>query len=295
MHTSVLPKEVIKYLNPKSGENFVDCTLGQGGHTFSILDLTGPSGKVLGIDWDKESINRFCAQHPGSKLQRLVLACGNFANIGEIVRQSDFKPVNGILMDIGLSSWHFEDSGRGFGFSKDEVLDMRYDPGTSESARDLVNRLQQVEIEKILKEYGEEKFARSIAKSIIYERRKKAFDTTFDLVEAVKKGVPTRYHSRRPHFATRTFQALRIAVNGELDNLSSALPQAYKILAPGGRLAVISFHSLEDRIVKNCFRELALAGAKILTKKPITPQAEEIDSNPRSRSAKMRAIMKPEI
>lgn len=294
MHKSVLPKEVIEYLNPKSGENFIDCTLGQGGHTFSILDLIGPSGRVLGIDWDKESLNRFCAQHPDPSLQRLVLACGNYSRIKEIAAEFDFKPVNGVLMDIGLSSWHFEESSRGFGFSKDEELDMRYDTGTAESAKDLINRLPQQDLERILREYGEEKFARSIARRIAMSRKIRPIQTTLELVEAVKKGVPTRCHLHKPHFATRTFQALRIAVNHELDNLETALTPAYEILAPGGRLVVISFHSLEDRIVKNRFRELkANKGALILTKKPVTPQEEEINFNPRSRSAKLRAIMKP--
>ena len=294
MHKSVLPKEVIEYLNPKSGENFIDCTLGQGGHAFSILDLTGPSGRVLGIDWDKESLDRFCAQHPDPSSQRLILAHGNYFRIKEIAAEFDFKPVNGVLMDIGLSSWHFEESSRGFGFSKDEELDMRYDTGTADSAKDLINRLPQQDLERILRDYGEEKFARSIAGRIAMSRKIRPIRTTMELVEAVKKGVPTRYHSRKPHFTTRTFQALRIAVNHELDNLEKALPLAYEILAPGGRLVVISFHSLEDRIVKNRFRELkANEGAIILTKKPITPQEEEINSNPRSRSAKLRAIMKP--
>ncbi|HOX30275.1 MAG TPA: 16S rRNA (cytosine(1402)-N(4))-methyltransferase RsmH [Candidatus Paceibacterota bacterium] len=295
MHKSVLPKEVIEYLKPKPGENFIDCTLGQGGHAFSILDLTGPSGQVLGIDWDKESLNRFCAQHPDLKPQRLIVANGNYSRIREIAEKLDFKPVNGVLLDIGLSSWHFEESGRGFGFSKDEYLDMRYDTGVPESASGLVNRLPQKDLERILREWGEEKFARSISRKIVVDRARKPITTTLELVEAVKKGVPTRYHDRRPHFATRTFQALRIAVNHELENLETALPSAYGILSPGGRLVVISFHSLEDRIVKNRFRELkASEGAIILTKKPISPQQEEINSNPRSRSAKLRAIMKPE-
>ncbi len=295
MHKSVLPKEVIEYLRPLPGENFIDCTLGQGGHSFSILDLTGPSGLVLGIDWDKDSLQRFCAQHPDLKGQRLVIANGNFSQIKAIAEKSGLSPINGILMDIGLSSWHFEESGRGFGFTKNEELDMRYDTDVKESAKDLLNRLDQKEIENILREFGEERFAGSIARRIVADRRKKPFQTTLDLVETIKKSVPTRYHNHRPHFATRTFQALRIAVNHELDNLKTALPEAFEILAPGGRLVVISFHSLEDRIVKNRFRELkASANAIILTKKPITPGEEELTVNPRSRSAKLRAIMKPE-
>ncbi len=295
MHISVLPKEVIEYLRPLSNENFIDCTLGQGGHAFSILDLTGPGGLVLGIDLDKKSLEKFGAQYPDLKRPRLIIVNGNYSRIKTIAKELDFKPVNGILMDIGLSSWHFEESGRGFGFTKNEELDMRYDTDVKESAKDLLNHLDQGEIEKILREYGEERFAGSIARRIVADRRKKPFQTTLDLVETIKKSVPTRYHNHRPHFATRTFQALRIAVNHELDNLETALPEAFEILAPGGRLVVISFHSLEDRIVKNRFRELkASANAIILTKKPITPGEEELTVNPRSRSAKLRAIMKPE-
>jgi 16S rRNA (cytosine1402-N4)-methyltransferase len=295
VHTSVLQQEVIKYLSPKPNENFVDCTLGWGGHSFSILEKNAPNGKVLGIDWDKESLKRFCAQCPESERRRLILANGNFSEVKRIVKDHNFGPVAGVIMDLGMSSWHLSESGRGFSFSNDETLDMRYSSENEKTAKELLNELPRDEIERILREYGEERFARSIAKKIALARRARAIETTSDLTDIIKKSIPSRYRFGKTHFATRTFQALRIAVNRELDNLEAALPQAHEILAPGGRLAVIAFHSLEDRIVKVRFREYAKEfGSEILTKKPITPSGEELENNPRSRSAKLRIIKKPE-
>lgn len=294
MHVPVITKEVIEYLGPKSNENFIDCTAGHGGHTKKILEKTGPNGKVLGIDQDPEQI-KICEEEIKDFKKRIILINSSYTNLKEIVKENNFKKVYGVLLDLGMSSWHLEKSGRGFSFLKDEPLDMRYGAECQNflTAKKIVNEYSEEEIEKILREYGEERFARNIGREIIAARRKELIETTFQLVEIIKKAVPLRFQHDRIHIATRTFQALRIAVNQELENLKSILPQAMDILEPRGRLVVISFHSLEDRIVKNFFRERAKEETlKILTKKPITPSFEEIKLNPRSRSAKLRAAVK---
>ncbi len=283
MHIPVLQKEVIKYLDPKPNENFIDATFGQGGHASAILDNNGPKGKVLGIDRDPEIIKY---SETGSK--RLILVCGNFINLQEIVKKYKFGPVQGILFDLGISSWHLEKSDRGFSFQRREPLDMRCNPDNPLTAEKIVNFWSKFEIEKILKEYGQESFAGSVAERIIGERKIRPIRNTFQLVEVIRKSLPARYLHQRLHFATRTFQALRIAVNDELNNLKKALPLAQDVLEPGGRLVIISFHSLEDRIVKNFFREMS-SRMEILTKKPTRPSASEIQINPRARSAKLRA------
>ncbi|GAI10311.1 unnamed protein product, partial [marine sediment metagenome] len=218
--------------------------------------------------------------------------CDNFANLKEIVKRERFLAVSGILFDLGMSSWHLTEAGRGFSFLKNEPLDMRYSPQNPLTAEKIVNYWSKSEIEKILREYGEERFAKKIAEKIIEVRKSKPIKTTFQLVEIVRKAVSSRYQPQKIHFATRTFQALRITVNDELNNLEKVLPQTLEILKPGGRLVVISFHSLEDKIVKNFYRDSSPEKLKILTKKPIRPQKEEIKINPRSRSAKLRACQK---
>jgi len=287
MHIPVLQKEVIQYLDPKSNENFIDCTVGEGGHALAILEKTAPKGKILGIDADPEIIKSL-------KLSsRIILVCDSFVNLKEVVEKTRFKSVQGILFDLGLSSWHLEESKRGFSFQRNEPLDMRYNPRSPLTAARIVNYYSFQEIEKILKEYGEERFAQEIAKEIITIRKIKPIETTFQLAEIIKRATPRWYHWKKIHPATRTFQALRIAVNDELNNLRKTLPQTIEILKPGGRLVVISFHSLEDRIVKYFYREQASVNRlKILTKKPVTPSKEEMKINPRSRSAKLRACLK---
>ena len=290
VHIPVLQKEVIKYLEPKPNENLIDCTIGEAGHTLAILEKNGPRGKVLGIDQDPEMIKNIeCRISNIEYKKRLILVCDNFANLEEIVKKENFKLVKGILFDLGMSSWHLEKSGRGFSFLKREPLDMRYNPESPLTAEKIVNYWSAPEIEKILREYGQESFAREIAKNIIEFRKIKPIKTTSLLVELVKKAVPKRFHHKKLHPATKTFQALRIAVNDELNNLEKGLSQALETLESGGRLAVISFHSLEDRIVKNFLQERKI---EILTKKPIAPSLEEIKINPRSRSAKLRVGQK---
>ena len=283
MHIPVLQKEVLQYLDPKPNENFIDATIDGGGHTAAILEKIKPNGKVLGIEIDPEIYQKLKSKN----LDRLVLTNDSYVNLKSILEKNHFRPVNGILFDLGMSSWHLEESGRGFTFMKDEPLDMRYSLENNLTAEKIINNYSQEEIEKILKEYGEERFARRIAKRIIKERPIK---TTLQLVEIIKRVVPGR---TKINPATRTFQALRIAVNDELNNLRKVLPQTIEVLAPGGKIVIISFHSLEDRIVKNFFREEARKGPlRILTKKPVRPSKEEIKINPRSRSAKLRAAMK---
>ena len=285
MHIPVLQKEVIEYLDPKPNENFIDCTIGEGGHTLAILEKNGPEGKVLGIEWDPELYKNLKKEIPRWNLgKRVVLVNDSYTNLKEIVEREKFQPVSGILFDLGFSSWHLEESGRGFSFEKNEPLDMRYNLENPLTAEKIVNNWPEREIEKILREYGEERFARRIAREIVQERKIKPIKITFQLVETIKKATPIWYHHRKIHPATRTFQALRIAVNDELKNLEIALPQAVEILEKDGKLAVISFHSLEDRIVKNFFRE----NLKVITKKPIKPSLEEIELNRRSRPAKLR-------
>ncbi|MFH1575409.1 MAG: 16S rRNA (cytosine(1402)-N(4))-methyltransferase RsmH [Candidatus Nealsonbacteria bacterium] len=273
MHVPVLQKEVIKYLDPKPGENFIDCTFGQGGHSLAILGKNAPNGKILGID--------LCltlkVKHP-----RAVLVQDNFANLTDIVRQNKIGKVDGILFDLGYSSWHLEESGRGFSFQKKEPLDMRYNLQNQLTAEKIVNFWSKFEIERVLREYGEEKRAGKIAAKIIEARIQKPIKNTAHLTEIINKaGAAPRL----------TFQALRIAVNDELNNIEKALPQALQILEHGGRIVVISFHSLEDRIVKNFLKNNSL-NLNILTKKPTVPERQEIIINNKSRSAKLRAAIK---
>ena len=290
VHIPVLQKEVLDFLNPKANENFVDCTIGEGGHALAILERILPNGKLLGIDWTRELIESLMAK-AGSLNKNLILVCDNFANLKNIVKRCGFGQVSGVLFDLGLSSWHLEKSGRGFSFSRDEPLDMRFQGGVT--AQEIVNWWPQKELERMLKEYGEERFAKRIANEIVRSREKEPITSTLQLVSIVERAVPYWYQKRRIHPATKTFQALRIAVNDELNNLGRALPQAIEVLKPGGRLVVISFHSLEDRIVKNFLRENSRKGLlKVLTKKPVKPSAEEVKVNPRSRSARLRAAVK---
>jgi len=310
VHIPVLLEEVLKYLDPKPGENFIDCTVGEGGHAVAILERTVPDGKVLGIDADGESLRNIESRIKNHESRKQInLIQGNFANIEEIVAQEHFRPVSGVLMDLGLSSWQLEESGRGFSFLKNEPLDMRFTtndsrPTTNDkrlttnyerqiTAEEIVHTWKREELEKILREYGEERYAGRIAGAIVLARKRKKLKTTQELVRVIREVVPFRYAMGRLHFATRTFQALRIAVNDELGTLKRGLEGACKALDVGGRLAVISFHSLEDLIVKNFFREHKKLGVlEVRTKKPVTPSTNEIAKNPRSRSAKLRAVVK---
>jgi len=296
MHVPVLKNEVLRYLAPRSNKNFIDCTIGQAGHAISLLERIKPEGKLLGIDWSKETI--FSLKKKLKKEvegERLILINDNFVNLKKIVQEKRFAPVSGILFDLGVSSWQLKESGKGFSFQKNEPLNMQMFDARNQkpTAEEIVNKWSLKEIEKILKEYGEERFAKKIAQEIGKARKKETIETTFQLVEIIKKSVPLWYQHQKIHWATKTFQALRIVVNQELDNLRKALPQALETLKPGGRMVVISFHSLEDRIVKRFFKEKErIKEIKILTPKPIRPSKEELEFNPSSRSARLRAGVK---
>jgi len=294
VHIPVLTKEVLEYLEPKPGGNFIDCTFGQGGHASSILEKIGPNGKLLGIETDPELYKIFQTRKDFQFADRLILVNDSYTNLKEIVEEHKFGSVNGILVDLGLSSWHFEESGRGFSFKKDEPLDMRYDPKNNPlTAFEIVNTCLEEELERILKQYGEERFAKNIAKKIVKQREVKPIRTTFDLLEATWKALPPWFKKKKLHPATKTFQAIRTAVNSEIENLKKLLVQATEVLAKDGRLAIISFHSLEDREVKRFFkRGQEINILKVLTKKPIVPTEEEIKINNRSRSAKLRVVQK---
>jgi 16S rRNA (cytosine1402-N4)-methyltransferase len=294
-HIPVLQKEVIEYLDPKPNENFIDATFGEGGHALSILERTKPNGKLLGIEIDPELYEKIKSKISIINDQlsnRLILINDSYTNIKKITQEHNFRPINGILFDLGISSWHLEESRRGFSFKRDEPLDMRFNPQRNRlTAFEILNYWSKEKIEEILRKFGEEKFAKSIAKNIAEKRKIKPIRTTFDLVEIIKASLPLKYQRRlKTHPATRTFQALRIAVNNELENLEKTLHSLPRILEREARIVVISFHSLEDRIVKNFFRQKKREGIlQILTPKPITPTFHEIISNPRSRSAKLRA------
>lgn len=301
MHIPVLLKETIEFLSPQSGEFIIDATIGGGGHAAEILKKIGDRGTLLGIDLDKDAVAD--CQSRFADYKNVILVNGNYADLPEILKQKKLPKADGLLIDLGFSSRQLEKSGRGFSFLKDEELDMRYRRETENlTAAEIINQYSEKELADIFWKYGEERHSRKIAKKIIEERKKKRILTTFDLAEIIKKSVPKNYERGRIHPATKVFQALRIYVNDELGNLEKILKKFPKILKLKGRVVIISFHSLEDRLVKNYFREIAKQRKiKIFppeadqpraeTKKPIRPNEEEIRKNPRSRSAKLRAII----
>ena len=295
MHTTVLLKESVDGLNLHSGATVVDGTLGAGGHTELMCENLGRNIRVIALDLDTDAIERAKA-----RLSRLDCDVeyveSNFRDIDKVLENLKVTGVDGILLDLGFSNDQLESSGRGISFKKDEPLKMtlRKSIGDNEfDASDIVNTWQEEDIANVIYGYGEERFARRIAREIIESREKSPIKTTHELVEIIERAVPTFYKRGRIHPATKTFQALRIAVNSELENLRIVLEKGFALLRPGGRLAVISFHSLEDRIVKNFMRDRDKDDTgKLLNKKPITPSDEEAKRNPKSRSAKLRIIEK---
>ncbi|MEE8638361.1 MAG: 16S rRNA (cytosine(1402)-N(4))-methyltransferase RsmH [Candidatus Margulisiibacteriota bacterium] len=282
-HIPVLLKEAIDFLNAKNGKIFVDCTLGGGGHTEEIK-IRNPKSEIFGIDLDQEAIE--AAKPKLAKYENMEYFKGNFKNIKQIVK----KPVDGILFDLGISSFQIEEARRGFSLQKDGPLDMRMDPSQTLTAKDILNRFNQDKLQRIFREFGEERFAHRIAKAIVRKRKVDEINTTLELRKIVEEAIPTW---RKRESVSRIFQALRIALNQELDNLKTALSDAIDLLKPGGRIVVISYHSLEDRIVKHTFKQASQAGKlNLLTKKPLRPKESEISSNPRARSAKLRAAEK---
>lgn len=310
VHISVLSKEVLEYFDPKPGKDFIDATAGEGGHAKLILEKIGPSGRLLGIDESggvleeaKKNLSVFAAN--------AVLAEGNFSEIEKIAAEMNFQKVDGILFDLGISLWHIKQSGRGFSFSKDEPLIMKFgsfgEKGGNLTAKKIINEWPEEKLAEIFKKYGEERYSRRLAKTIAAERVKRTIKSSKQLADLISDSYPKKY-LLKIHPATKVFQALRIVVNGELENLRIAMPQAVRLLKPGGKLAIISFHSLEDKIVKEFFRAESKdcicpphylicqcrhkATLKILTKKPVVASDEEIELNFGSRSAKLRVAEK---
>lgn len=327
IHKSVLLKEVLDYLECSDGKIYVDGTIGEGGHAEQILIKSSPTGRLVGIDLD-EQILKTCAGRLDRFGSRVQLVRNNFKNIKAILNELGLSKIDGFLVDLGISSFHLQTRERGFSFQKDAPLDMRLDQRNVLTAALLIRQSSEEDLARIIWEYGEERWSRRISRAICYHRQKGSISTTGQLAEIVKSAIPagsrppTKFRSRKIHPATRTFQALRIAVNQELEGLDQAIKDAVDFLRPGARICVISFHSLEDRIVKRCLRKLArplyadnpwglpdaegLPGAgaerdpeagegvrvKLLTTKPVIPTEEEIRDNPRSRSAKLRVAEK---
>jgi len=282
----VLLGETIEALNVQPGGRYIDATLGAGGHAAAILENSSPGGQLLGIDADPRAIEMAAARLEAYR-DSILLVNDNFSNLREICLKYDFLPVHGILFDLGLSSLQLEQDNRGFSFQHDALLDMRLSTDQEPTAADIVNTSPERQLAQLIRSYGEERYSHQIARQIV---RQRPVTTTLQLVEAIERAVGGR--RGRIHPATRTFLALRIAVNQELENLESALKQATSLLGFGGRLVVISYHSLEDRIVKNFMRQEAggeKACLRLINKKVLTPSTLEVRSNPRSRSAKLRA------
>lgn len=299
-HIPVLLNETIEALRLKPGDNVIDCTLGDGGHSETILEKTEPDGRVLGIDADPESLLR-AKRYLYRFEDRLVCVRDNFKNLLSIAKANGFGTVQGIVIDLGWSTPQFAERGRGFSFEKDEPLDMRYTPGNNDdlTAFSIVNSYSASELSTLFKKFGEEDLSVEIADEIIARRSISPISTTKDLSEAILHAYRTKLHSDKEipwiggiHPATKVFQALRIEVNQELEVVKQALPQALEILAPGARLAIISFHSLEDRVIKHYFQTLPTTAFKLITKKPIVASEDELSANHRARSAKLRVIEK---
>lgn len=288
LHVPVMDREVLEFLNPKPGECFLDGTLGLAGHAALIAERIGATGHLIGLDRDERALVHAKSRLSGFKC-RMDLVHSNFCDFDVVFKKLGIKAVDGMLFDLGISSFQLDDPQRGFSFKTDGPLDMRMDQDSSLSAKDLVNSLEEEELAAIIFELGEERFSRRIARAIIQYRSRKVIATAKELEEIIFTSVPVSYRRQRLHPATRTFQAIRIAVNKELESLSLAMDKCAGFLKEGGRIGVISFHSLEDRIVKNKFRELSKNGVmSLVTKKPLRPSEREVHTNPRARSARFR-------
>lgn len=304
-HISVLPRETIDSLQIHPDGIYVDGTLGGGGHASLVAEKLGPAGRLIGIDQDADAIVA-----AGERLapfgDRVTVVRNNYVNIPAVLLGLGIREVDGIYLDLGVSSYQLDTAERGFSFMADAPLDMRMDRRQEKTAAELVNEASEAELARIIRVYGEDRFSNQIARRIVRERERKPIETTGELAALIKSVIPMRLQKTGGYPAMRTFQALRIAVNGELTVLEEALDQMIRCLKPGGRLSIITFHSLEDRIVKEGFRRSAspctcppdfpvcVCGKKslgrVITGKPIVPTAEEVEENPRSRSAKLRVF-----
>ena len=293
-HIPVMAEEVLFWLVRENGRIYLDCTVGCSGHAEKILEANGPDSRLIGLDCDAVAIA--ASQERLARFgDRVLLLHGHFVDLKRHLATSGIGQVDGILFDLGVSSMQLEEPTRGFSFQGDGPLDMRMDQSTIGTAADLINRWPEAQLADTIFQFGEERFSRRIAHAIVRARERHPLATTKELVSVIERAVPENYRHGRIHCATRTFQAFRIAVNQELNCLEPALRDAVDVLSPGGRLCVISFHSLEDRIVKHTFRALsgkANPSLMVLTKKPQVPTREESDRNPRSRSAKLRAAQR---
>ena len=306
-HIPVLFQEIMEIMAPKQGELFVDCTLGGGGHSRGFLERSGPDGYLIGIDQDTEALEA-ARQNLSAYSERVTYVHSNYSQLDEILNLYAPEGVDGILFDIGVSSHQLDEKGRGFSYMQDAPLDMRMDQEQILDAWHVVNTYKEEELVRILKEYGEERWAKRIAQFIVEFRRNKSIDTTGELVDIIKRAIPKGAREEGSHPAKRTFQAIRIEVNDELGVLERTIAVAVKHLKKGGRLGIISFHSLEDRIVKEQFRYFAsdcvcppelpfcqcdkVSEVEILTRKPVTASLEELELNSRAKSAKFRAVKK---
>ena len=306
-HTSVLLEETVDSLQIKEDGIYVDGTLGGGGHASEVLRRLGENGRLIGIDQDEDAIAA-ASERLRPFGDRAVIVRDNYCNIKEVLCSLGIGQVNGIYLDLGVSSFQFDSAGRGFSYREDAPLDMRMDRRNTRTAADIVNGYSEQELYRIIRDYGEDQFAKNIAKHIAAAREKKPIETTLELAEVIKGAIPAKIRAKKGHPAKQTFQALRIELNRELEVLEASLEQMIDLLLPGGRLSVITFHSLEDRIVKNVFRTCAnpctcppdfpvcVCGKKskgrVVTRKPVLPSERETEENPRSKSAKLRVFEK---
>lgn len=305
-HVSVLLDECIQGLNIKPDGIYVDCTLGGAGHSSEIVKRLNEKGRLIGIDQDKDALK--AAGKRLEKYSNVTLVHSNFHEIKSVLDQLGIDEVDGILMDLGVSSYQLDTGERGFSYMQDAPLDMRMNRDVEFSAYDVINGYSEEELYRVIREYGEEKFAKRIAGFVVNARSNKNIETTLELVDIIKAAIPAKARREGPHPAKRTFQAIRIEVNKELEIINKTINDGVEKLSKGGRMAIITFHSLEDRIVKNSYRDLenpcncpkefpiCVCGkkptVKVLTRKPIDPSKEELEFNPRSRSAKLRVLEK---
>ena len=305
-HISVLLNECLEGLNIKENGIYVDGTLGGAGHSSEILKRLSNEGRLIGIDQDTDALK--AAKERLKNYSNVTFVHSNFSSIENVLNNLNIDGVDGILMDLGVSSYQLDEGERGFSYMKDAPLDMRMNRDKDFSAYNVINEYSEEDLYRIIRDYGEEKFARRIASFIVENRQEKNIETTLELVEIIKRAIPAKARREGPHPAKRTFQAIRIEVNSELSILNKTIEDGVGKLNKGGRMAIITFHSLEDRIVKNKFRDLAVscrcpkefpvcvcgekAKVKVISRKAIEPTKEEVDINPRSRSAKLRVIEK---
>ncbi len=306
-HVSVLLDETVSSLNIRPDGIYVDGTLGGGGHAYEVCSRLGENGRLIGIDQDEFAIGRATERLKPFE-DRVTIVRDNYVNIRSVLQGLGIGKVDGIYLDLGVSSFQFDDAERGFSYRTDAPLDMRMDKREKQTARDIVNEYSEKELFRMIRDYGEDPFAQNIAKHIVKARSEKPIETTFELVEIIKGAIPAKIRAKKGHPAKQTFQAIRIELNHELDVLRDSLDTMIDLLSPGGRLSIITFHSLEDRIVKNHFRTVenpcicppefpvCVCGRKsrghVITRKPILPTEEEMENNPRSKSAKLRVFEK---